>query len=107
MTASPVDMGTTRTFWWHGRDDDVLGDDAPYIAFQDRILAEDEPVVCSQDPPELLLDAGVELSVRTDKVSIDYRHWLRELADAAATGGGAAVASALAPPSSAHALAGS
>ncbi len=31
----------------------------------------------------MLLDPGFELSVRTDKVSIEYRRWLRELANAA------------------------
>lgn len=33
-----------------------------------------------------LLDPGAELSVRTDKVSIEYRRWLRELATAALAG---------------------
>ena len=32
----------------------------------------------------MVLDPGFELSVRTDRVSIEYRRWLRELADAAA-----------------------
>jgi phenylpropionate dioxygenase-like ring-hydroxylating dioxygenase large terminal subunit len=79
-------MATCRAFWWHGRDDDLDGDDAPYIAFQARVLAEDEPVVCSQDPATLPLDPAEELSVRTDKVSIEYRRFLRDIADAAATG---------------------
>ena len=35
--------------------------------------------MCNQDPPELPLDAS-EVSVRTDRVSIEYRRWLRELA---------------------------
>ena len=52
------------------------------MAFQELILREDEPVVCNQDPPELPLDAS-EVSVRTDRVSIEYRRWLRELALAA------------------------
>lgn len=95
MTASPVDMGTCRSFWWHGRDDDVDGDDAPYVAFQARVLAEDQPVVCSQDPAPLPLDPAAELSVRTDKVSIEYRRALRDLAAAAAVGP-AALAAALA-----------
>jgi len=42
--------------------------------------------VCNQDPPELSVEAGFELSVRTDRVSIEYRHWLRELVAAAASG---------------------
>lgn len=85
MTASPIDAATCRTFWTVGRDD-VDGDDEPHLAFQRLVLEEDEPVVCNQDPPELVLEPGFEVSVRTDKVSIEYRRWLRELSDAAAAG---------------------
>jgi phenylpropionate dioxygenase-like ring-hydroxylating dioxygenase large terminal subunit len=95
MTASPVDEGTCRAFWLHGRDDDLDGDDAPYIAFQDVVLAEDEPVVCEQDPRPLPLDSGVELSVRTDKVSIEYRRWLRDIAEGWAQDGPDGVARTL------------
>ena len=86
MTASPLDPATCRSFWSVSRDDDLDGDDASYLAFQDLILAEDEPVVCAQDPPELPLGSSTELSVRTDRVSIEYRRWLRELVAAAAHG---------------------
>src|SRR4029078_4445848 len=86
MTASPVAEGVCRTFWFVSREDDVEGDDAQYLAFQQVILDQDEPVVCNQDPPELPLDPGSELSVRTDRVSIEYRSWLRELATAAEAG---------------------
>ncbi|MDQ1432721.1 MAG: hypothetical protein QOF40_3323 [Actinomycetota bacterium] len=82
MTASPVDAGRCRTFWSVARDDDLDGDDDAHMAFQELILREDEPVVCNQYPPELPLDAS-EVSVRTDRVSIEYRRWLRELALAA------------------------
>ena len=51
--------------------------------YMDIVTREDEPVVCNQDPPELPLDAS-EVSVRTDRVSIEYRRWLRELAIAGA-----------------------
>jgi vanillate O-demethylase monooxygenase subunit len=85
MTASPLDDRTCRTFWFVSRDDDLDGDDAVHLAFQRRVLDEDEPVVCNQDPPEMVLDAGVEMSVRTDRVSIEYRRWLRQLAVAAMT----------------------
>ena len=34
----------------------------------------------------MLLDPAAELSVRTDRVSIEYRRWLRELATAALAG---------------------
>jgi phenylpropionate dioxygenase-like ring-hydroxylating dioxygenase large terminal subunit len=90
MTASPIDEQTCRAFWFVSRDDDLDGDlddkDARHLAFQQVILDEDEPVVCNQDPRELVLDPGFELSVRTDRVSIEYRRWLRDLVDAAAAG---------------------
>jgi len=86
MTACPIDMATTRTFWTVARSDDRDGDDAPHMAFQARVLAEDEPVVCNQDPPEIHLEPGFELSVRTDRVSIEYRRGLSQLAAAATAG---------------------
>lgn len=86
MTASPVDDATCRSFWYIGRTDDLAGDDRAHLAFQERVLAEDEPVVTNQVPPEILLEPGAELSVRTDRVSIEYRRWLRELAAAALAG---------------------
>jgi vanillate O-demethylase monooxygenase subunit len=79
MTASPLTSGSCRSFWMIARDDRKDEDDGPHMAFQDQILAEDEPVVCNQDPPEILLNPGDEISVRTDKVSNEYRQWLREL----------------------------
>jgi vanillate O-demethylase monooxygenase subunit len=93
MTASPVDARTCRSFWFVSRDDDLDGDDAAHLAFQDLVLAEDEPVVCNQDPPELPLGDESplrEISVRTDRVSIEYRRWLRELVDASTRSGPAA-----------------
>jgi vanillate O-demethylase monooxygenase subunit len=89
MTASPVDMATCRAFWTVSRDDDLDGDDVEHMAFQDLILSEDEPVVTNQVPREMVLDPGFELSVRTDKVSIEYRRWLGQLVQAAAVGPGA------------------
>ncbi|HTD51252.1 MAG TPA: aromatic ring-hydroxylating dioxygenase subunit alpha [Acidimicrobiia bacterium] len=89
MTASPLDSGRCRAFWFVSRDDDLGTDDAAHLAFQQVVLDQDEPVVCNQDPPELVLDPGFELSVRTDRVSIEYRRWLNELVDAAARGAGA------------------
>jgi len=108
MTASPLDMRTCRAFWTVSRDDDVDGDDEPHMAFQALVLAEDEPVVCNQDPPELVLDAGFEISVRTDRVSIEYRRWLSQLAGAALVGSDAVravIASQSPDPARRHAAA--
>ncbi len=86
MTASPIDSGTCRAFWTMSRSDDLDGDDAPHMAFQAVVLAEDEPVVCNQNPPQMVLEPGFELSVKTDRVSIEYRRWLTQLVQAAACG---------------------
>lgn len=93
MTASPLDASSCRCFWFLARDDDLDGDDEPHLAFQRQVLAEDEPVVCNQVPGAVPLDWRDEVSVRTDRVSIEYRRWLRELADAALDGPDAVVAS--------------
>jgi vanillate O-demethylase monooxygenase subunit len=86
MTASPLTSGSCRSFWLVGRDDDLdPARDEAHLEFQRVVLDEDLPVVCNQVPPELPLEPGLELSVRTDKVSIEYRRWLRELVDAAGT----------------------
>lgn len=86
MTACPIDDATCRSFWFVGRTDDLTGDDRAHLAFHAVVLAEDEPVVSNQVPPQLPLDAGAEISVKTDRVSIEYRRWLRELAIAALDG---------------------
>jgi vanillate O-demethylase monooxygenase subunit len=83
MTASPIDAVSCRSFWFIARDDDLDGDDEPHFAFQRIVLEEDEPVVTNQVPAWFPLDTTTELSVRTDKVSIEYRRWMREIADAA------------------------
>jgi phenylpropionate dioxygenase-like ring-hydroxylating dioxygenase large terminal subunit len=86
MTASPIDERTCRTFWVLARSDAWDEPDEAHFAFQQVVLDEDEPVVCGQVPGELPMDTGTELSVRTDKVSIEYRRWIRELAAAALDG---------------------
>ena len=79
FTVTPLTSTSCRTFWFVGRTDDLDGDDAPYLAFQERILDEDRPVVESSTPSEIELTATDESSVRTDRISIQYRRWLREL----------------------------
>jgi Vanillate O-demethylase oxygenase C-terminal domain len=86
MTASPPDDETSRSFWSVCRTDDLAGDDRDHLAFQAVVTAEDEPVVSAHAPAALPRETGTELSVRTDKVSIEYRCWLQELALAALSG---------------------
>jgi phenylpropionate dioxygenase-like ring-hydroxylating dioxygenase large terminal subunit len=47
--------------------------------FQDRVFAQDLPIVTAQFPEELPLDLATEVSARADRLSIRYRQWLAEL----------------------------
>jgi phenylpropionate dioxygenase-like ring-hydroxylating dioxygenase large terminal subunit len=53
--------------------------EAQLLAYQDRITAQDKPIVESQRPELLPLDLQAELHLRSDKTAIAYRRWLREL----------------------------
>lgn len=83
MTSSPVDAQTCRSFFLYAREVDKEGSDVPYMEFQHRVLREDKPVIESQSPAEITTD---ELAVPTDRVSIQYRRWLRDLEAAAKQG---------------------
>jgi phenylpropionate dioxygenase-like ring-hydroxylating dioxygenase large terminal subunit len=47
--------------------------------FQDRITAQDIPVVESQRPELLPLDLQEELHLRSDRTAIAYRQWLKQI----------------------------
>jgi vanillate O-demethylase monooxygenase subunit len=81
MTASPVGPKVTRSFWFIARNYALDQDDQDFVAFEDEILDQDQPVVESQRPEELPVDLSAELHVRgADKVSLEYRRWLIEIA---------------------------
>lgn len=86
MTSSPVAEGLCRTFYIFARERDRDGSDEPYLEFQHKVFEEDRPVIESQSPAEIAAD---EIGVPTDKVSVRYRQWLRELERAAAEGAAA------------------
>lgn len=53
--------------------------DAELGSYQDRITAQDIPVVESQRPERLPLDLQAELHLRSDRMAVAYRKWLRAL----------------------------
>jgi len=82
-TSSPIDDTHCRNFLIISRakkDDDP---DHAHMAFQKLVLEEDQPIIESQWPAEISMD---EVSMATDKVSNQYRKWLRELSIAAVSG---------------------
>jgi phenylpropionate dioxygenase-like ring-hydroxylating dioxygenase large terminal subunit len=48
-------------------------------AFQDKVSVQDKAIVESQRPELLPLDLQAELHLRSDRMAIAYRRWLREL----------------------------
>jgi phenylpropionate dioxygenase-like ring-hydroxylating dioxygenase large terminal subunit len=53
--------------------------DAELLEFQDRVTEQDRVVVESQRPELLPLDLQAELHLRSDRMAIAYRKWLREI----------------------------
>jgi phenylpropionate dioxygenase-like ring-hydroxylating dioxygenase large terminal subunit len=53
--------------------------DEEVATFQDTIFKQDLDIVTNQHPEELPLNLADELSLRSDRTSIAYRKWLREL----------------------------
>ena len=82
LATSPVDAKQTRSFTWNARNYQLdPSEDQGFIEFQQTILEQDRVVVESQRPEELPIDLTQELHIRgVDRVSIDYRRWLAELA---------------------------
>jgi phenylpropionate dioxygenase-like ring-hydroxylating dioxygenase large terminal subunit len=54
-------------------------EDGEIAAFQDRIFAQDVPIVTSQRPERLPLDLAEELHLPSDRLAIAYRQYIRGL----------------------------
>lgn len=58
------------------------GHDVPeeeLMGFQEKIVSQDMPIVESQRPERLPLDLQAELHLRSDRIAVAYRKWLRQL----------------------------
>jgi phenylpropionate dioxygenase-like ring-hydroxylating dioxygenase large terminal subunit len=76
---APVDAGTCETRMVIAMN---YGHDVPeadLLRFQDAVTAQDKVVVESQRPELLPLDLQSELHLRSDRMAIAYRKWLREI----------------------------
>jgi vanillate O-demethylase monooxygenase subunit len=84
VASCPLSAGETRNFTWNARNYDIdPARDQSFIDFQQLILEQDRVVVESQRPEELPIDLSEELHIKgVDRVSIDYRRWLGEIAAA-------------------------
>ena len=84
VASCPVSARETRNFTWNARNYDLDPTrDQAFVDFQQLILEQDRVVVESQRPEELPIDLSEELHIKgVDRVSIDYRRWLGEIAAA-------------------------
>lgn len=51
--------------------------DSELRAYQDKITGQDVPIVESQRPEKLPLDLQAELHLRSDRIAVAYRKWLK------------------------------
>jgi phenylpropionate dioxygenase-like ring-hydroxylating dioxygenase large terminal subunit len=76
---TPVDENTSIAWFYMGLDRGYDLPDEEITRFHSSILAQDIPIVESQRPELLPLDLQAELHLRSDRTSIAYRRWLKEL----------------------------
>ena len=79
LNVTPVDG--TRCLGWMCIALNYAGDvpDDELRSYQDKITGQDVPIVESQRPELLPLDLQAELHLRSDRIAVAYRKWLREI----------------------------
>jgi phenylpropionate dioxygenase-like ring-hydroxylating dioxygenase large terminal subunit len=78
-TVCPTNEFESMAWFWLAMN---YGKDIPeqeLIDFQNKITAQDIPIVESQRPERLPLDLQAELHLRSDRVAVAYRRWLGKL----------------------------
>jgi phenylpropionate dioxygenase-like ring-hydroxylating dioxygenase large terminal subunit len=58
---------------------DEVNSDQELIQFQQGILMQDRIILENQRPRELPLERGVEITIRADAASIQYRRWIKDM----------------------------
>ena len=79
FTVCPIEELACAGWMWLAMD---YGHDIPAQEirdFEDKVTAQDVPIVESQRPELLPLDLQTELHLRSDRTAIAYRRWLKDL----------------------------
>jgi phenylpropionate dioxygenase-like ring-hydroxylating dioxygenase large terminal subunit len=79
LLITPHDALESTVWMWEALNYSPEVPDAELRAFQDEIFGQDRPIVQSQRPELLPLDLQAELHLKSDRLAIAYRMWLREL----------------------------
>ena len=79
LSLTPLDELLTSA-WFYGAINEKIDISArDWDNFQSKIFSQDVPIVESQRPEMLPLDLQAELHLRSDRLAIAYRRWLKEL----------------------------
>jgi len=76
LSVTPHDSVDSTAWMWMAMN---YATEVDMVEFQDRIFAQDRPILESQRPELLPLDLQAELHLRSDRTAIAYRRWLRHL----------------------------
>ncbi|HYU63972.1 MAG TPA: aromatic ring-hydroxylating dioxygenase subunit alpha [Verrucomicrobiae bacterium] len=76
LSVTPHDAVDSTAWMWMAMDYEPTSE---MVDFQDRIFAQDRPILESQRPELLPLDLQTELHLRSDRTAIAYRRWLKQL----------------------------
>jgi phenylpropionate dioxygenase-like ring-hydroxylating dioxygenase large terminal subunit len=79
LTVTPVEEEECIAWMWMAMNHSYEIPEVEQRAFQDRIVAQDIPIVESQRPKRLPLDLQAEFHLPCDRASIAYRKWLKQL----------------------------
>jgi phenylpropionate dioxygenase-like ring-hydroxylating dioxygenase large terminal subunit len=79
LFVTPHDAVSTTAWVLMALTADIVIPDDELVSFQAGIVAQDVTIVESQRPELLPLDLQAELHLRSDRLAIAYRGWLREL----------------------------
>ncbi len=79
LTLTPHDELCTSAWFYGAVNDKINVSPEEWDDFQNSIFSQDVPIVESQRPELLPLDLQAELHLRSDRLAIAYRRWLREL----------------------------
>jgi phenylpropionate dioxygenase-like ring-hydroxylating dioxygenase large terminal subunit len=79
LTLTPHDELSTSAWFYAAVNDKINVTPEEWDDFQITIFSQDVPIVESQRPELLPLDLQAELHLRSDRLALAYRRWLREL----------------------------
>ncbi len=79
LHATPTGAGETLAYALLSRNYDLDAPDEVYVNFQNTLMAQDKRIIESQRPENLPLDLQTELHLKSDRLAIAYRRYLREL----------------------------